>query len=324
VNWIGENNMDDKNNKEFVAGHEITIQMKLTPSQCSVIQKWSENVPTLYMLDICVVGATKFSEEMLKKQPRKAKLVTTIRNLDRPDNGFSYLLALMEKVSDSRGKLTADELKEQIIKDISSLRNFFKAARVVETDDFLISFLEELMGEPIEKERPNYLNFLKKLNNHFKLHNSIAPTQRIEKAKEIILEASSNSISPQHPIVLISLACLYGNQSAKKLIKFKDNPDRFDAENALADISLISRYAKRKLELETYGRNGSYYKRVDFITDDSALMELGELFKFKAVKYRDIIGGQKSELTVDVKYKELLTDAKEDDYAAIEQALSKP
>lgn len=309
--------MNDDNSQEFVAGQEITMKMTLTPEQYSMFKEWSAIVPTLYMLDICVVGATKLTEESLKNQPRKANLVTELRNLDKPNNCFSYLCALMEKVSDSRGMLTSDELKDQILADISYLRSFFKKARVAEQDEFLIAFLEELMGEPIENKRAEYLSFLEKLNNNFKLQNSISPKKRLGKAKEIILEASSLTISTQHPIVTIALACLYGNLSAKKLMKFKENKNEFDAENALADILLISRFAKIKLEIEHHGRNGSGYPRVSFITDDNGLSELVNCFKPRTVKHQDKIDGRESQLTMTVELAKLLTEAKEDDYEAI-------
>jgi hypothetical protein len=313
--------MNVDNSQEFIAGQEITMKMTLTPEQYSMFKEWSAIVPTLYMLDICVVGATKLTEESLKNQPRKASLITELRNLDRTNNCFSYLCALMEKVSDSRGILTSDELKNQILADISALRGFFKTAGVAESDDFLIAFLEELMGEPIENKRTEYLSFLEKLNNHFKLQNSISPKQRLDKAKEIILEANSLTISIQHPIVTIALACLYGNQSAKKLMKFKADPNMFDAENALADILLISRFAKIKLEIEHHGRNGAGYPRVNFITDDDGLSELAKCFKPRVVKHQDKIDGRESQLTMTVELEKLLTEAKGDEYRAIADLL---
>jgi hypothetical protein len=228
----------------------------------------------------------------------------------------------MEKVSDSRGILTPDELKNHILADISSLRGFFKNACVVEEDAFLIEFIEELMGEPIENKRAELLNFLESLNNNFKLQNSISPRQRLSKAKEIIQEASALAICIQHPIVTISLACLYGNQAAKKLMKFKADQNRFDAENALADVLLISRFAKVKLEIEHQGRNGAPYQRVHFITDDNGLSELVKSFKPRSVKHKDKLDGRETQLTMTVELEKLLTEATPDEYGTITNLLS--
>jgi hypothetical protein len=314
--------MDDNSSQEFVASQQITMKMTLTPEQCSFFNEWSAIVPTLYLLDICVVGATKLSEESLAKQPRKADLIAVLRDLDRPNNCVSYLCALMEKVSDSRGILTFDELKKQILVDILSLRGFFKNARIVEDDDFLTGFLEDLMGKPIENKRTEFINFLKSLNNEFKLQNSISPKQRLCKAKKIIQKASALSISIQHPIVSISLACLYGNKSAKKLMKFKADPNKFDAENALADVLLISRFAKIKLEIEHRGRNGAPYQRVHFITDDNGLIELVKSFKPRSVKYKDKLDGRETQLTMTVELEKLLIEASPDEYEGITKLLS--
>lgn len=314
--------MDDNNSQEFVTGQEITMKVTFTREQLSMLNEWSAMVPTLYLLDICVVGATKLSVESLDKQPRKASLIEALRDLDRPNNCVSYLCALMEKVSDSRGLLTFDELKMQILADISSLRGFFKNARIIEGDDFLIEFLEELMGKPIESKRAEYLNFLEVLNNDFKLQNPISPTQRLCKAKEIIQKASALSISIHHPIVTVSLACLYGNASAKKLMKFKADPDKFDSENALADVLLISRFAKIKLEIEHYGRNGFWYQRVHFITDDDGLGDLVRSFKARSVKHKDKLDGRETQLTMTVELKKLLIEASVEDYEEITNLLS--
>ena len=313
--------MEDDSSQEFIAGQEITMKMTLTPEQCSMFKEWSAIVPTLYMLDICVVSATKLTGESLEKRPRQASLIAELLDLDQPNNGFSYLFALMEKVSDSRGILTSDELKKQILADLSALREFFKTASVVESDNFVITFLEEMKGEPIESKRAEYLNFIEKLNNHFKLQNPTSPKQRLDKAKEIIQEADALTISIQHPIVAIALACLYGNLPAKRLMKFKTDPSKFDAENALADVLLISRFAKIKLEIEHDGRNGGRYPRVDFITDDNGLSEIVKYFKPRVVKHNYKIDGRETQLTMTVELKKILTEVKEDEYDIITDLL---
>jgi hypothetical protein len=134
------------NPQEFHSGQQITLQARLTPEQYAILAEWSTSIPTLYFLDICVVGATKLTDAALGTNLRKSRLVAQLRDLDKPQNCFSYLCALMEKVSDSRGRMTDTELKEQIISDISALRKFFKNANVYESDEFIIAFLRELRG----------------------------------------------------------------------------------------------------------------------------------------------------------------------------------
>ena len=307
----------DNDSKEFVSAKKTTVTMSVTPEQYSLVKKWSEMVPTLYMLDICVVGATKLNSSVLKRMERKAKLVNHLRNLDRENNGFSYLFALMEKVSDSRGSLTLEELETQILADLAALRVFFKKAKVIETDDYVISFLRELHGQPIELEREVYLQFLRLLNDKFKLSNPVSSSKRFTVSQEIVKEAERLKIYKQHPVVILAIACVYGNRAAKKLVKFKSNSNRFDAENALADIFLISRFAKVKLEIEALARNGGPYAKVDFITDDDGLINVLKYYEPQSVKYDDDINGRESKLEMRVKLEEMLSPETQGEYDKI-------
>lgn len=301
--------------KEFVSGGSITVNMQLTPEQQRMMREWSLSIPTLYILDICVVNATKLTSASLKKNPRKNNLVNYLRELDRPNNCFSYLFALMEKVSDSRGLDTDEELEMKILSDLESMRNFFINSQIIESNDFILNFLKELRGNPIEKKRVDYLNFLRVLNDQFKLSNPISPAQRFNIAKKIIEQTKNFNFSRQHPIVTIGLASLYGNISAKRLLKFKANPQKFDAENVLADIMLITRFAGIKLHVEQLGREGvGRYLRTDFITDDNGLIDIIKCFTPQVVKYIDKYDGRETHTTMTVKLKDLLTDIEMEEY----------
>ncbi|WP_020559797.1 hypothetical protein [Thiofilum flexile] len=269
----------------------------------------------LYMLDICVVSATKLTSTSLEKNPRKVALLNRLRELDRPNNSFSYLFALMEKVSDSRGIDTDEELEKKILSDLASMRIFFTKAHIYEPDDFILRSLRVLRGNPIEEKRSHYLDFLKALNDHFKLGSPVAYKQRLKIAEEIIEQANCFNFSRQHLVVFIGLACLYGNPAAKKLMKFKGDPKKFDAENVLADIMLITRFASIKLEIEQIGRDWSgRYLRSEFITDDNGLIDIIRCFTPKLVKHIDKYNGLETQITMNVKLKDLLTDIEIEEY----------
>ncbi|WP_024297002.1 hypothetical protein [Methylomicrobium lacus] len=303
--------------QEFHSGQQITLQMSLTREQYSALAEWSASIPTLYFLDICVVGATKLTDATLETNPRKSRLVAHLRELDKPRNCFSYLCALLEKVSDSRGKITDAELEEQIICDLSALRAFFKNASVYEPDEFIITFLRDLRGVAIEVKRPDYLALLETANNRFALKDSISPKLRFEKTRQIVKEADALEISRQHPIVTITLACLYGNSAAKNLMKFKADPDKFEAENALADIMAISRFSQIKLQIEYLGRKGGRFLRSDFITDDDGLSELIKCYKPNFVKHENTSDGRETRFSFDVDLKRILTEIKADEYEQV-------
>lgn len=301
--------------KEFISGESITLKMRLTPEEHSMMKEWSLSIPTFYMLDICVVSATKLTSASLENNPRKANLVNYLSELDRPNNCFSYLFALMEKVSDSRGIDTDEELEKKILSDLASMRKFFTKARIYESDEFVLGFLKELRGNPIEEKRSDYLDFLKALNDQFKLSNPVSSKQRLEIAEKIIEQTDSFNFSRQHPVVAIGLACLYGNPAAKKLMKFKANPQKFDAENVLADIMLITRFAAIKLEIEQLGRDGvGGYLRSSFFTDDNGLIEIIKCFTPNVVKHIDKDDGRETKTTMTVKLKDLLTDIQVEEY----------
>ncbi len=72
---------------------------------------------------------------------------------------------------------------------------------------------------------------------------------------------------------------LYGNPAAQRVLKFKDNPEKFDPENALADIMLIHRFADIQLEIEQMGRmDEGPFLRSHFITDDDGLIQILKCF----------------------------------------------
>lgn len=297
------------NGKVFHRGKEFTVQMELTQEQVAFMRQWSAMVPTLHFLDICVVGMTKLSEEDLEKNERKATVVEHLRSLDKEINGFSYLLALVEKVSDSRGVLSDAELEGQILGDVAALRAFFKEARVYEPDEFLIDFVRDLRGAATEVKRADYLKFLEIANNQLELYNPVSPSLRLRKAQEITKEADALSIARQHPVVLVLLACLYGNSSAKRLMKFKADPSKFNAENALADIMAIPRFAMFKLQIEQLGRDGqARYVRTRYITDDEGLAGLHKCFSEKSVRLEDREGALESTTEISVDFALLLPE----------------
>jgi hypothetical protein len=294
--------------REIHRAPQITVQLEITPELLNALQEWSVSVPTLYFLDICVVNFTKQSSSVVEKDARKARLIGRLRDLDRPQHRFSYLLALIEKVSDPRVRFSDDELEAQVLGDVAALRAFFQNATVVETDEFLVGYLRELRRNPHESMRPQYRTFLLTANNRFKLRDPVSPRGRFQMAQAILQEADALSISRQHPLILLTLACLYGNLSAKKIMKFKADAETFDAENALTDIMVISRFPPRKLEIEDAGRRGTGCMRSEFITDDRGLLGVLKCFDVLAASFNEGNDVYRTRTDVRVNLLELLAD----------------
>lgn len=308
------------NSQEFRRAEQFTLSVQLPPEQHDFLMEWAASVPTLYFLDICVAGATQLSQASLDKNVRKAAIVENLRALDSPQHAFSYLLALMEKVSDSRGIASDAQLERQILDDLAALRRFFKHARVYEPDEFVIQFLRELRRTAIESQRSSYLSFLETVNNKLELRNTVSPALRFQKAQEILALAHSLDIGQQHPVLILVLACLYGNSAAKDLMKFKANPAKFNAENVLADIMAIIRFAKFKLHIEHLGRQNGKYLQSKFITDDDGLSGVIDCFQPDLVRLEETSDTYETIYTFTVQLKKLLTEIAADEY---EQLLGK-
>lgn len=300
-------------------GKKISFTLNLkSKEQLDLINKWLALInPSLFALDICVVAAMKLDSEALRKEPKKAKLVEQLKNLDKTENTFSYFIALMEKVSDSRDLLLIEELKEQLIIDINTMRSFFTNATVEESDKFILEFAEAIFKSPIESDRTNYLDFIKALNNCFKLYNTISRNKRLSVAQEIVSKAKSLSVSPQHPVVILALACLYGNQSAKKIMKFKANPEKFECDNAYADIAIMQRVSK--LENLLHKANKKY--KVELLSGDEALNTISKLLTYKTKPLHSDENGSTSEISITFKTMQLLTEAGEEECRKIENLL---
>lgn len=288
---------------------QIGFQAELTPEQVAWFREWDAIVPTLYFMDICAVNIAKTARATSPLDPRKAAWLDELQRLDRPQHSFSYLLALMEKGSDPREHLAEEAWAAQIHNDVASLRAFFKTARVYETDRMLDDYLQNLRGNPIEVDRPRYLSFLKAANDEFELSNPVASRRRLALASKILERADALGVTRQHPTVLVVLARLYGNPHAGKVMNFTPVPERFDAENALADVMLIRRFMEHKLEIEQLASEGkSPYRRAKLITDDEGVLQLARYFEPATVHSHTGDDRHETRLVANVQFLELLTD----------------
>lgn len=266
-------------------GHELTVTFQARPEDLGFLRQWSDAVPTLYFLDICAASITKRAREAHERDAGKLALFDRLTAVDLPQNTFSYLLAFIEKVSDSRNSMTDAELEAQILGDMAALRAFFTKAHVAEPDIFFIKYLPELRSVPHELMQDAYLQFIRTLNDRLGLRNPVAKAHRLTTATEMLELADGLSIARCHPVVLVALGCLYENRAAKKVMKFKEDAALFNAENALSDIMTIVRFLPRKLEIEHVGRERQVgWARSSYITDDNGLSQILSCFKANAVR----------------------------------------
>lgn len=265
---------------------------------------------TMHFLDICALDVTKRTKTQIAVNPRKAAMAERLKALDIPTNRISCLLALMEKTSDTRSARTDEELKAQIIRDIQHARSFFDHAEVVERDEFVEDYVTQLRRIAIELGRPAYLAFLRAANDgDFGLHQPMSKPKRFKVAATLVEMADRLAISRQHPVVAVTLACLYGNASARGVLKFRPDPADFDAENALADLMAIRRLMDRQLEFERdYHLGLTSIRHTAYVTDDVGLARVMSCFHGAALSTRDAGDHQEVLVRGRVDFADLLTE----------------
>lgn len=300
--------MSSPSDRTIHAQSQISFSAELIPEQVALFERWDAATPTIYFMDICAVNITKMSAAKLANDPRKAYWSDQFRNLDRKQHAFSYLLALMEKGSDPRDHMSKEALAEQLHHDVASLRRFFKHARVYETDEYLDLYINDLLGNPIELMRPAYLAFLRAANDELKLSNAVAFKDRFATASEILRMADALSIPRQHAVVVVMIAKVYGNDDARKMLKFKKEPADFQPENSLADVMLITRFNEKKIEIEDAASCGEApFLRAKLVTDDEGLLRVARCFEPVSLSSRSTGDAQETRLVVKVKLADLLT-----------------
>lgn len=276
----------------------------------SISQRRRRRPPaTMHFLDICAIDVTKRSQAKVAADPRKSALAARLRQLDLPGDHVSYLLAFLEKVSDPRSALSHAELEANIVHDVGCMRRFFANATVVETDQFLLDAVDQLRGNPVEQARPAYLDFLRIVNDRFELANSVARGDRLALSQKLFATADNLNISRQHTVVVLTLARLYGNHAAAKVMKFRAKPQDFDAENVLADVMAIGRFLEHKLTIERDWRDGrGDYSHATYITDDAGLQDVLACYEGLSVETRNVGELQEIRTAGRVQMEKLLTE----------------
>ncbi len=216
----------------------------------------------------------------------------------------------MEKTSDSRSTRTDEDLKVQIIGDIQHARSFFKHAEVAERDEYVEHYITQLRGIAVELGRPEYLAFLRAANDgDLGMYQPIPKPKRFEVATKLVKMADDLKISRHHPVVVVTLACLYGNASARGVLKFKPAHATFGAENVLADVMAIRRLMDRQLELEReYHLGLTSIRHTAYVTDDAALALVMSCFHGTALSTRDAGDHQEVLVRGKVDFADLLTE----------------
>jgi hypothetical protein len=298
---------DDK--KRPMKGPQLRFTMTRAPGQPWILRPWSPHIPTMYFLDINAMDVIKKSANNRPLDARKVALLARLRDIDRPGNRVSCLLALMEKVNDRRDALSDPQLRAEIENDVALTRRFFVDAKPGDPDTFHLDYFDGVRGLLVEQNEPSYLTFLKEVNDRHRLASTVSPRKRFDKTKEVVSTADALGIVRVHPLVVLCLACIYGNRDARKVMKFKADPQNYEVENVLADVMTIGRFLGHQIELEELGARGkSSVQRVEYITDDAGLAAVLRCYRGTSISYADLGTRQQIRTTGRMEFADLLTE----------------
>ncbi|HCH0728816.1 TPA: hypothetical protein NKO76_002057 [Vibrio parahaemolyticus] len=251
----------------------IKMKMKITHENqgfLELIQRWNDIIPTLYFLDVCTISNIK-KELADESGEYKSPNARFLRTIDTEINGISYFPSLMERVSDQNNTPTVDGLKTEARRDLEALDLYFKKIKLVEPLDFIDRFIEEICGGHIETSASLYHEYLNKVNS-MGIADTKSQKERLGFAKKIVDEANKLGVAQSHPVVISTIACIYGCISAKKVLKFKTNPSAFNSSNAIGDIMLMQRVGEFTHDIESLSKGcNPRFVRTALVTDDHHL-----------------------------------------------------
>lgn len=288
---------------------QIKFKMTRAPWGRWIVRPWSAHLPTMYFLDINAMDVIKKVANAQPLDARKQALVARLRSIDLPGNRVSCLIALMEKVNDRKSNLPDALLRQEIENDVALMRAFFHHAKPGDPDTFHLDYFDGFRGGLLEHGEPEYVQFLRAVNDQHELAQTVSPKKRFKKTEGVIATADALGIRRTHPVVVLSLACLYGNPDARKVLKFKEDPRAFRVENVLADVMAIGRFLERKIELEQMGHRGqSSIQTAEYITDDTGLAAVLKSYRGTSVSYADLGDRQEIRTIGTMDFADLLTE----------------
>lgn len=165
---------------------------------------------------------------------KKRAALDALRALDVPEHSISPLLSIIEG---ERGREdTADEKAGCLEKETDVAGQFFRQAN---TDAAHLNGLKQVaaelfagMKESLWNERANFLMKAAPL-----VVQKVPENKRQGVEGKLVQLANACGLAPNDGIVILFLACLYGSDAARKVIK----PTRPNAYNVLSDLHVIPR-----------------------------------------------------------------------------------
>lgn len=213
------------------------------------------------LLDRNIVGLIKDANfGKLETDPVKIRFLRFLRALDRAPEHVSPLLSIIE--GEKGRQDTPDEKLAVQQKESAALRTFFKHAV---TDSGYLDHHSELTSKTFTHYREGGWE----ARSVFLERAAPLIAQKVKKDRRrrtegaLTAEAKAVGLSPDDPIVMLCIACLYGSDEARGVIK----PHELSTYNALNDLHTLSRIHLMRGIAKRLG----YPVRFRFITRDANL-----------------------------------------------------
>lgn len=230
----------------------------------------SADVQNLFILDRNAVSLIlKHSNKALTTSTFEHIHITQLKNIDRYENFISLFLSTLEGINPEKNDISPEYKEKRLYDEINAVKNFYIKAR---TDaDFLISedAVSILPHNNMFESFSMCLKFLYKSSEI--LYQPVSPSNYNDIHDKILELAELCSIPSSHIVVICTLACLYGNDDVKKILKFKKKYDYSFAYNAMSDITSI-------LFVAVTINSFQNHKKVHFLSFDKPLKKLYDLF----------------------------------------------
>ncbi|SPA02785.1 hypothetical protein CBM2626_B30103 [Cupriavidus taiwanensis] len=266
---------------------------------------------TLFLLDRNVLSVIKVAiAGKEQKGEKEQRMLDFLRGIDVPQYAISPLPSLMEGEHGREDNVT--EKTKQLEKETEAVSRFFRYAR---TDSAYLNSAKDMFARIFAglREADWDARAAFRMKAVPLIIDPVAPVARKAVEDKFSELAISGGLERTDGIVVLFLACLYGNPDARKVLK----PSKpYATYNVLSDVHLIPRIALVK----SVARELPIQLKVRFLTLDGGLEQVLNNVR---IVLPEVTGDGK--LQMQVKYlPPLFTDLSEDDAIDLLNRLNNP
>jgi|GEM_PF-3295254 len=212
----------------------------------------------MIMIDICTISHLKdrvsiYHGTDLRKKERVRQLASMAES---GKYQFSFLTAIMEKGTDYRNRLSADEMVKAFQDDYDLIKDFIGKENFYETREALAGVIPHLVDDrySIEERAELSIPASLKLIGYFNTLGIVSTPSRADRfklAQQVVSEGERLGLGKGYPTITLCVASIYGCIDARDILKIrKDGKEKdgreFNPSNRLGDIMSLYRVARAR------------------------------------------------------------------------------